>query len=62
MQMCTTYRTDDLSEWVQRSKDQRRRKTVNDIFALLFGEESAAGQTVTESRELSLEERLVLED
>ena len=47
---------------VQRSKGQRRRKTVNDIFALLFGEEYAAGQTVTESRELSLEERLVLED
>ena len=35
---------------------------MNDIFALLFGEESSAGQAVTESRELSLEERLVLED
>ena len=35
---------------------------MKDIFALLFGEESAAGQTVTESRELSLEERLMLED
>lgn len=35
---------------------------MNDIFALLFGEESAAGQTATESRELSPEERLMLED
>jgi len=35
---------------------------VNDIFAVLFGEEFASGQTGMESRELSLEERLVLED
>jgi len=35
---------------------------MSDIFALIFGEVCASIQTEIESRELSLEERLVLED
>ena len=35
---------------------------MNDIFTLIFGEACVSDQTVIESRELSLEERLVLED
>ena len=35
---------------------------MNEIFTMLFGEEQADVQTGTESRELSLEELLVLAD
>ena len=35
---------------------------MKEIFTMLFGEEYADVQTGTESRELSLEELLVLED